>query len=164
MGCKEKLALGHWYTSAIIGDAHKKTPVGDQSMRAFFRLAAILLALAGAGTSSMAQEGHPLKGSWIGTWENNEAHGEFVVVILDWDGERITGVINPGIDDIEIESATLNPEDWSVRIEAEAQARSGGNVSYVIEGTIQDLALPNRYITGTWRDQNGGGAFEIRRQ
>ena len=55
--------------------------------------AVVLCALALPG---LAQEGHPLKGSWIGEWAGNEVHDEFVVVILDWDGREITGMINPG--------------------------------------------------------------------
>lgn len=118
----------------------------------------------GAAGAANAQEGHPLKGSWIGTWESNETHGEFVLVVLDWDGERVSGIINPGTDNIEIGAATLDPAEWTVRIEADAEDRDGNSVHYMIEGTIEDLELPNRYITGTWQHDNGGGAFEIRRQ
>jgi hypothetical protein len=113
---------------------------------------------------AMAQEGHPLKGSWIGVWESNETHGENVVVIMDWDGERITGVINPGTDNIEIDEATLDPDDWSVHIEADAQTDAGRSIRYVIDGTIRELELPSRSIIGTWRSQEGRGAFDIRRQ
>ena len=42
-----------------------------------------------------AQEGHPLKGSWIGVWESNAVHGNDVLMVLNWDGKSITGVINP---------------------------------------------------------------------
>ncbi len=119
-------------------------------------LAASLLAAAAA---AVAQEGHPLKGSWIGEWESNETHGEAVLVVLDWDGESITGVINPGTDDIPITDAALDPSDWCVRIEAEAEA-----LSYVIDGRIEDLQLPSRRIVGTWRHDDGGGDFEIQRQ
>jgi len=113
---------------------------------------------------AMAQEGHPLKGSWIGVWESNETHGENVVVIMDWDGERISGVINPGTDNIEIDEVTLDPDDWSVHIEADAQTDAGRSIRYVIDGTIQELELPSRSIIGTWRSQEGRGAFDIRRQ
>ena len=54
------------------------------------------------GVPTVAQEGHPLKGSWIGQWESNETHGDDIVVVLDWDGEQITGLINPGTDNIQI--------------------------------------------------------------
>ncbi|WP_428102860.1 hypothetical protein [Candidatus Rariloculus sp.] len=128
-----------------------------------FGLVCASLAL-GAAAPASAQEGHPLKGSWIGTWQSNETHGEFVLVVLDWDGEQVSGLINPGTDNIEIDEASLDPAEWTVRIEADAQDREGDTVRYVIEGRIEDLELPNRYITGTWQHDNGGGAFEIRRQ
>ena len=126
-----------------------------------FALTGILLALASVGS---AQEGHPLKGSWIGVWEGNQVHDEFVLIVLDWDGRNITGTINPGTDNIEITDAELDPEDWSIRIEADTEDASGRSVDYVIEGTIEDLELPNRYVTGTWRNGNSRGDFEIRRQ
>jgi hypothetical protein len=128
-----------------------------------FSLAGILVALA-LSVPGQAQEGHPLRGSWIGEWSDNETHDEFVLIVLEWDGREITGMINPGTDNIEITEAELDPEDWSVRISADTEDSSGRAVDYVIEGNIQDLELPNRYITGTWRNASGRGDFEIRRQ
>ena len=128
-----------------------------------FALTGTLLALTLA-MPGMAQEGHPIKGSWIGVWEDNQTHDEFVLVILDWNGREITGMINPGTDNIEITDATLDPSDWSIRIEADTEDSEGRAVDYLIEGNIQDLELPNRYITGTWRNGNSRGNFEIRRQ
>lgn len=128
-----------------------------------FSLAGILVALA-LSVPGQAQEGHPLRGSWIGEWSDNETHDEFVLIVLDWDGREITGMINPGTDNIEITEAELDPEDWSVRISADTEDSSGRAVDYVIEGNIQDLELPNRYITGTWRNGSDRGDFEIRRQ
>ena len=122
------------------------------------------LAAVAVAALAAAQEGHPLKGSWIGVWESNDTHGENVVVILDWNGEEITGIINPGTNNIEIDDATLDPQDWSVRIEADAETSDGDTITYVIEGTIQELELPSRSIVGTWRSDNGRGAFDIRRQ
>ena len=124
-----------------------------------------LVALAAAIVlPAFAQEGHPVKGSWIGVWEGNDTHGENVLVILDWDGREISGIINPGTHNIEIDSATLNPDGWVVRIEASGQDRDGDAVNYVLEGSIMDLELPNRYIVGTWQSNEGRGDFEIRRQ
>ena len=117
-----------------------------------------------AAWAAVAQEGHPLRGSWIGVWEGNETHGDDVVVILDWDGRTISGIINPGTDNIEIRRATLDPEDWDVHIEAEAEGANGRRLNYVIDGTIRELELPSRQIVGTWRSEAGRGAFEIRRQ
>lgn len=132
-------------------------------MRAFI-VAAAISAAGLAGGTVVAQEGHPLKGSWLGTWEGNTVHGPRAIVILNWDGKAITGTINPGTDNIPIRNATLNPEGWQVRFEADAKDRSGAPVTYVIEGKIENLAFHNRSIVGTWRSQNGKGAFTISRQ
>ena len=103
----------------------------------------------------LAQEGHPLKGSWIGEWSGNETHGDFVLLVMDWDGKEVTGEINPGTDDMTIDNVELDPEDWSVTIEA---------AGYLIEGNIERLELPSRSIVGTWKNGNRGGDFEISRQ
>jgi hypothetical protein len=128
--------------------------------------AAILMLIAAAAVSlpATAQEGHPVKGSWIGVWESNEIHGDDVLVILDWNGKEITGIINPGTDNIAIDRATLDPDGWVIRIEATGQDAGGGTLRYVIEGNINNLELPNRAIVGTWRSGNRRGDFEIRRQ
>ena len=101
-----------------------------------------------------AQEGHPVKGSWIGEWEGNPG-GESLLMVLNWDGQNITGIINPGTDNIQISAATLNPADWSLRLE-------GGG--YVLEGTFERLEQANRSISGTWQNGGATGNFEIVRQ
>ncbi|HMB72671.1 MAG TPA: hypothetical protein VKQ06_03810, partial [Gammaproteobacteria bacterium] len=68
-----------------------------------------LIAALALSVPGWTQEGHPLKGSWIGEWSGNETHAEFVLIILDWNGQEITGMINPGTDNIEITSAELDP-------------------------------------------------------
>src|SRR5438105_3896489 len=55
----------------------------------------------------IAQEGHPLKGSWIGVWESNTQHGNDVLLVMNWDGKNVSGTINPGTDNIKIDKATL---------------------------------------------------------
>ena len=110
------------------------------------------------------QEGHPLKGSWLGSWAGNETHGDDILVVLDWDGRDITGIINPGTDNIAITKATLEPNGWIVTIAADAKDPSGAAIHYVIEGRIENLELPNRSIVGTWRSERGRGAFEMSRQ
>lgn len=101
------------------------------------------------------QEGHPLKGSWIGEWSGNEAQGDFVLLVMNWDGKNVTGVINPGTDDYVIDKVVLNPTDWSVTI------TSG---DYELKGTIHELELPSRSIVGTWKNKNRSGKLEISRQ
>jgi len=133
-------------------------------MRALtFVLALSVVALIWAAPVA-AQEGHPLKGSWIGTWTGNKIHGNDVVMVLNWDGKNITGMINPGTDNIPTKTATLNPTGWLVHFEADAKDKSGTPLTYVIDGKIENLPLPNRSITGTWKNQKESGAFKIGRQ
>lgn len=107
-----------------------------------------------AGTAA-AQEGHPLKGSWIGEWSGNTALGEFVLVVMDWDGEEVSGMINPGTDNLAIDRVDLDPSDWSVEIKAG---------DYTIDAKIESLELPSRSLVGTWSSRGGRGDFEIVRQ
>jgi len=104
---------------------------------------------------SSAQEGHPLKGSWIGEWKGNADKGDFVLMVLDWDGSKVSGTINPGTDNMKITEATLNPADWTVHIKADG---------YELDGTIKELELPSRSIVGTWKGPKGNGALEVVRQ
>jgi hypothetical protein len=134
-------------------------------IRSAFAALLVLAAVASlVHSTAFGQEGHPLKGSWIGAWEGNEVHGDSVLLVLDWDGKNITGVINPGTDDMTLTKASLDPNGWKVTIEADAKDKAGAAVHYVLEGEIQDLELPNRSIVGTWKSQRGNGAFEVARQ
>ena len=133
-------------------------------MRAFTFILALSFASLLGGAPVAAQEGYPLKGSWIGTWAGNKTHGNDVVIVLNWDGKAITGMINPGTDNIAIKTATLTPAGWALHIEADGKDKAGAVVSYVIDGKIENLPLPNRSITGTWKSQKEMGAFKISRQ
>jgi len=122
-----------------------------------------LVSLAGS-TRTAAQEGHPLKGSWIGTWGPAKSHSNDLLLILNWDGKSITGMINPGTDNVTIKNATLNPEGWVFKFEADVKEKSGTTLNYVMEGKIENLAFPNRTISGTWKNQRESGKFKIGRQ
>jgi hypothetical protein len=113
---------------------------------------------------SAAPEGHPLKGSWVGTWGPSQSHSNEVLVVLNWNGKSITGMLNPGTDNMPIKNATLNPVGWVVHFEADGKDRSGNPITYVVEGKIENLGLPNRSITGTWKSQKENGPFKISRQ
>jgi hypothetical protein len=132
------------------------------------RAAAAVVGLVACGIVALApisaQEGHPLKGSWLGVWKQNAVHGDDLILVLDWDGKAITGMINPGTDNIPVAKATLEPKGWVVTLEANAKDKSGAPLHYVIEGHIENLELPNRSIVGTWRSERGRGAFEASRQ
>jgi hypothetical protein len=115
-------------------------------------------------SSAVAQEGHPLKGSWLGSWGPTDTHQNNVIVILDWDGENITGIINPGTDNIEIQEADLDPETWTLTFEATGEDSEGNAVSYSAEGTLDRIPFHDRTISGTWTHAEGSGPFSIQRQ
>ena len=133
-------------------------------MRARTLILALSIACLLGGTPAAAQEGHPLKGSWIGTWGPNHNQSNDLLLVLTWDGKNITGTINPGTDNIPIKNATLNPEGWVVRFEADAKDKAGKPITYVVEGKIGNLPLPNRTLTGTWKNQEESGTLKLSRQ
>ena len=132
-------------------------------MRVLTFALAVLVASLTTNTLSFAQEGHPLKGSWLGTWGPAKTHSNDIVLVLDWDGKAITGMVNPGTDDAPIKNATLNPDGWVVRFETDIKDKSGV-LNYVIEGKIENLSFHNRTIVGTWKNQRESGALKISRQ
>ena len=132
-------------------------------MRASIFVIALSLAALSYAPPVAAQEGHPLKGSWLGTWAKSQNHADDVLVVLKWDGKAISGTINPGTDNIPIKNATLNPEGWLVHLEAETKDKTGP-ITYVIDGKIEGLAFHNRSVTGTWKGRGESGPFKISRQ
>ena len=125
-----------------------------------FGLSAFLL----TATFAFSQEGHPLKGSWIGDWGPNRADRNQITIVMDWDGKQITGVANPGPDAVPIQKASLEPKGWLVHFELDAKNAAGQPVHYVVDGHIENLGLSNRSIVGTWSHDNVKGDFKITRQ
>lgn len=102
-----------------------------------------------------AQEGHPFDGTWRGTIEN-ETGERPVVLIMDYDGENIGGMINPGRNTIRIQSAELDAPNWLLTVRAETSVGEAIEFS----GTLHEIGARNRYMTGTWTQ--GGEAFAFR--
>jgi hypothetical protein len=133
-------------------------------MRARLWLICALLISLSAVVAVSAQEGHPLKGSWIGDWGPNPNDRNQITVVMDWDGKQITGVLNPGPGAIPIQKASLEPKGWLVHFEADAKNAAGRTLRYVVDGHIENLGLYNRSIVGTWSHDNVKGDFKITRQ
>jgi len=123
-----------------------------------------LFAVSGIVVSAFAQEGHPLKGTWLGDWGPSRTDRNQVTIVIDWDGKQITGQINPGPGAIPITKAALDPKGWLVHFEADTKNPAGQNVHYVVDGKIENLGLYNRSIVGTWAHDNVKGDFKITRQ
>lgn len=133
-------------------------------MRARVVLLVCLLACMAAVISAFAQEGHPLKGTWLGDWGPNKNDRNQVTIVLDWDGKQITGQINPGPNAVPIKNATLEPKGWLVHFEADTKNAAGQAVHYVVDGKIENLGLHNRSIVGTWSHDKVKGDFQVQRQ
>src|SRR5688572_8092535 len=123
-------------------------------------LAALILTIA----PGLAQEGHPMAGSWIGDWGTTATERTRVVIVMTWSGKALVGTINPGARAIPFRVATVNPSDWSLHIEADGKDAQGRPVTYVIDGKLRNLGSYNRDISGTWQVGATKGNFRIHRQ
>src|SRR5262245_23871541 len=107
-------------------------------------LATVLLL---AATSALAQEGFPLDGTWRGE-RPGAGVPVTIVMVMQWDGQKITGIINPGPKSIAIADAKLIPDGWRVTMSAKTAA--GQPISFA--GVIGALGAYNRHIEGTWKE------------
>ena len=71
----------------------------------------ILLLAATLATTAVAQVGHPAKGSWSGYWGTSDATKRRILLLLDWRDQKISGVINPGPNQVPIDKAELDVAD-----------------------------------------------------
>ena len=128
-----------------------------------FQLCRVLMLIVVSGalsTAASAQFGHPLKGSWSGDWGADKAQRTRVLLHLDWDGKAITGAINPGPTALPLKVATLNPETWTVHLEAEGKSATGP-VKVVIDGKLENIGAYRRVLSGTWTQGGTKGDFRL---
>lgn len=127
----------------------------DLSFRHFIYSLVILLLPAFAS----AQEGHPLKGTWRGEIAM-PGGSQPVVIIMDYDGDNITGMINPGRSSYNFTTAELDAPDWTLH--ATATTRDGNDVSFTAK--LHEIGARNRYLDGTWRQGGDNYPFRITRE
>jgi hypothetical protein len=78
-------------------------------MRVMKLVSACLVVSAMVVVVAFAQEGHPLRGSWVGDYGLNKTSRTPVFVVLEYDGKDIKGTLNPGTDNIPLTVATMTP-------------------------------------------------------
>ena len=150
------------------------------------RLSLILAAVLTLTAPAVAQEGHPLTGTWYGEFGTAGNPGRDLTVVMRWDGQKITGLVNPGPDALPIKTATLDvtfavnppgralttityeradsiPPKFMVRFEVDMPNKTGGADRFVFEGTIQNPLAANRRIAGTWTCGGAKGEFSLQR-
>lgn len=127
-------------------------------------LALVLFAgLAIGGISAVAQEGHPLSGSWHGDWTAPGGKSTPVFIFMKWDSKNIIATLNPGARAIPLKTATLDPENWTVHFEGDGKDKGGAPVHVVIDGKLENIGSYHRTITGTWIEGSVKGDFKITR-
>ena len=119
---------------------------------------------------AVAQEGHPLAGTWYGDYTTGKQATD-ITVIMKWDGKSITGLINPGPNSKPLTSVVMDitpgkpapqgqqstsgtPPVFTARFEVDGMT---------FEGTLKNPVAGNRQLTGTWKRGNQSGTFKIRR-
>jgi hypothetical protein len=139
----------------------KKLESGYQDMlMTQYRLALLLLLLTAAPVVQ-AQEGHPLVGTWQGNWgENNN----LLTIIMNWDGQRISGIVNPGPGSTEIEAANLDSSRWQVELEMPLTDDTGNSGDFSMNGEMINVTSRIRAINGNWRYRGDSGSFILTRQ
>jgi len=130
-------------------------------MRRAFYLGCWLVSLA-VVVPGVAQQGHPLTGTWNGDWGTTPNQRTQVTIVMNWDGKEVKSVINPGPDSA-AGSVALDPTNWTVRIEADLKDQSGKLVHVLAEGKLEDIGAYHRTIAGTWRQGTTNGAFKLTR-
>ena len=123
----------------------------------------LVLAVLALVTPALAQEGHPLTGTWSGDWGSAAAQRTHLTVVMNWDGKSVTGTINPGPDAIPIGSIVFDVSNWTVRIEADAKDQGGKPVHIAAEGRLEDIGSYHRKIAGTWMQGTARGDFRLTR-
>ena len=128
------------------------------------RLCGIAIA-ASLAAAVLAQEGHPLVGTWYGDWGPSPQQRHDVTVVMTWNGKAIGGTIDPGPDAVPFKTATLDSSTWTVHVEAERAATGAGApaVRYVIDGKLANLGSYNRTLSGTWTSGVAKGDFKLTR-
>ena len=93
----------------------------------------------------LAQFGHPLKGSWSGEWWVKKGDENRVLLQFDWNGKELTGMLNPGTDNVKLEKLTLEPPTggvanamagWPLHFEAEIKDASGKPLRHIVDGKL----------------------------
>jgi hypothetical protein len=82
---------------------------------------------------------------------------------MNWDGQKVAGVLNPGPDSAPLASVFVDYTSWTVRIEADTKDSSGKPVRITAEGKLEDLASAHRRLTGTWTQGGAKGDFRVTR-
>jgi hypothetical protein len=130
---------------------------GVMRRRSFLWLS--LVAVPGIALALLAQEGHPLTGSWHGEWHPAAGQKIPILIYIKWNSKAIEGTINPGRNGVPLKVADLDASNWTVHFEADTKDQK----HIVIDGKLDNIGSYNRTITGTWTEGAAKGDFKLTR-
>ena len=156
-----------------------------KSVRLFFAVAVFVAVT----VPVIAQEGHPLTGTWYGDFGMTAGQRNDLTVVMKWDGSTTSGIVNPGPNVVPLKVARLDvklgtpgqrgtpaqggnpavpavaptPPTFSVHFEVDAKNKAGGMDHFVFDGKLENPVAGNRTIVGTWTCGNTRGDFRLRR-
>lgn len=141
---------------------------GDSNMRGavqtrYRRVTRLLYLGVLVACTCLAQQGHPLVGSWSGEWTPPDGNAQRVLLVLAYDThDTISGQVYFGTRRVPLSRATLDPSSWTVHLEAEATDTNGRGVDYVIDGRIENLgSTTERSIIGNLSANGERGPFRV---
>jgi hypothetical protein len=114
--------------------------------------------------SAVAQEGHPLTGTWSGDWGPTASQRNHVTLVMSWDGKNVSGILNPGDNAVQIPSIALDVTNWTIRIDVDAKDQTGKVVHIAAEGKLDDIGSYHRKLAGTWTQGTTKGDFKLIRE
>jgi hypothetical protein len=127
-------------------------------------VAAVLACLvASFALPMLAQEGHPLTGTWHGDYGTSATQRTPVVFLMHWNSKIVEGKVNPGANAVPLTVATLDASKWAVHLEADLKDQAGKPMHMVFDGKLDNVGSYNRTITGTWTSGTKKGDFKLTR-
>lgn len=128
------------------------------------RVVAVLACfVAGFALPVLAQEGHPLTGTWHGEYGTSPTQQTPIVFLMHWNSKTVEGKANPGANSTPLKAATLDASKWAVHIEADVKDSAGKLTPMVFDGKLENIGSYNRTITGTWTSGTQKGEFKLTR-
>ena len=91
-----------------------------------------------------------MKGTWHGSFGPNATDRTPVTLVLDWDGDNVTGILNPGLRTSKVENATLDPAGWKFHMESNYKDRAGTVTRLVVDAHLEDVTNVRRKLVGTY--------------
>jgi len=111
----------------------------------------------------LAQEGHPMRGTWHGSWGTTATDRTSVTLVMDFDGDNVTGIMNPGLRSVPLQKVTLDPNGWKVHLEADYKDRAGAVSHLTVDAKLEEVTNVNRRMVGTYTLGTQKGDFKATR-